>query len=306
VEAFKTSGEPLKEMTWLIVGGEGQFGKAIAFVLRERGIEFRALGSGALDIRSEVFSKQYVSDMRPSVIVNAAAWTDVDGAETSQDQAYAVNAMGAGNLAAAAKNVGAIFVHLSTDYVFSGLSEKPWQEDDLCAPTTIYGKSKLAGEMSVLKEYIERSYIFRTAWLYSSWGKNFAKTMTQLSINGDGEVRVVDDQIGQPTFAIDLAHQIIDTVFKSLQFGIFHGTNSGQGSWFDFAHEIFIASGGSIDRLVAINSSEIIRPAARPHYSVLGHEKWSSAGTFVAPMRDWRVALSEAMPKIISTIRVEG
>ena len=293
-------------MTWLIVGGAGQFGKAMAFVLRERGIEFRALGSDALDIRSEVFCKQYVSDMQPSVIVNAAAWTDVDGAEASPDQAYAINATGAGNLAVAAKNVGAIFVHLSTDYVFSGLSDTPWREEDLCAPTTIYGKSKLAGEMSVLKEYVEGSYIFRTAWLYSSWGKNFARTMTHLSINSADEVRVVDDQIGQPTFAVDLASQIIDTVFERPQFGIFHGTNSGQGSWLDFAREIFIASGGSIDRLVAINSSEIIRPAVRPHYSVLGHEKWSAAGTFVSPMRDWREALSEAMPKIISTIRVEG
>jgi dTDP-4-dehydrorhamnose reductase len=129
--------------------------------------------------------------------------------------------MGAGNLALAAKNVGAIFVHLSTDYVFSGLSDTPWREEDLCAPTTIYGKSKLAGEISVLNAYVERSYIFRTAWLYSSWGKNFAKTMTYLTINSADEVRVVDDQIGQPTFAIDLANQIINTVFERLHLEYF-------------------------------------------------------------------------------------
>ena len=296
-------------MTWLVVGANGQLGKALSVVLGERGITFRAWGSEDIDVRSALLTLQYISALKPAVIVNAAAWTDVDGAEGNADSAYAVNAEGALNLAKAAKAVGAVFAHVSTDYVFSGVGATPWKEDDLRAPVSVYGKTKAAGEVAVLSHYAEASYIFRTAWLYSQWGKNFAKTMTRLALLGESEVRVVDDQVGQPTSSLDLASQIIDTVVAKLPFGIYHATNSGQASWFEFASEIFGLAGASIDRVVRTDSSAFVRPAKRPAYSVLGHDAWEAVGAdgiSLEPMRDWRLALTNTMPAIISAVKAEG
>ena len=297
-------------MTWLVVGGNGQLGKALSLVLSEREIEYLSWGSSELDIRSGSLCSEKIGDLTPSVIINAAAWTDVDGAESDPDGAHAVNAVGALNLAIAAKAVGAVFAHVSTDYIFSGVSDRPWQEDDLRAPVSIYGISKAAGEVAVLSEYPEHSYIFRTAWLYSQWGKNFAKTMTRLALTGDGEVKVVDDQVGQPTSALDLAHQIVDTIEAKLPFGIYHGTNSGQGSWFDFAQEIFSLCGSevAVGRVVRTDSSSFMRPAKRPAYSVLGHNSWKIVGTSgltVSAMRDWKTALRELMPSILEAVHRE-
>ena len=170
--------------------------------------------------------------------------------------------------------------------------------------------TKAAGEVAVLSEYPEHSYIFRTAWLYSQWGKNFAKTMTRLALTGDGEVKVVDDQVGQPTSALDLAHQIVDTIEATLPFGIYHGTNRGQGSWFDFAQEIFALCGSevAVGRVVRTDSSSFIRPAKRPAYSVLGHNSWKIVGTSgltVSAMRDWKTALRELMPSILEAVHRE-
>ena len=293
-------------MTWLVVGANGQLGKALSVVLGERGISFRAWGSEDIDIRSALLTMQYISALKPAVIVNAAAWTDVDGAEGNADSAYAVNAEGALNLAIAAKAVGAVLAHVSTDYVFSGVGATPWKEDDLRAPVSVYGKSKAAGEVAVLSHYAEASYIFRTAWLYSQWGKNFAKTMTRLALLGESEVRVVDDQVGQPTSSLDLASQIIDTVVAKLPFGIYHATNSGQASWFEFAREIFGLAGASIDRVVRTDSSAFVRPATRPAYSVLGHDAWKAVGAggvSVNSMRNWKLALHEEMPAITKAVQ---
>jgi dTDP-4-dehydrorhamnose reductase len=297
-------------MTWLVLGGNGQLGQALSVVLDERGMDFQAWGSENLDIRSALKCTDLIGELRPTVIINAAAWTDVDGAESDPDGAHAVNAEGPLNLAAAAKAVGAVFAHVSTDYVFSGVSDRPWQEDDLRSPVSVYGMTKAAGEVAVLNEYSEHSYIFRTAWLYSQWGKNFAKTMVRLALYGDGEVKVVDDQVGQPTSALDLAHQTVDTIEAKLPFGIYHGTNSGQGSWFDFAQETFSLCGSdvSIDRVVRTDSSSFVRPAKRPAYSVLGHDGWKSvggSGVVVPEMRDWRLALRELMPSILEAVHRE-
>ena len=295
-------------MTWLVVGGNGQLGKALSVVLGERGIDFRAWGFEDLDIRSALTCADLIGALKPSVIINGAAWTDVDGAEADPDGAHAVNAVGALNLAIAAKAAGAVFAHVSTDYVFSGVSDRPWLEDDLRAPVSVYGTTKAAGEVAVLSEYSERSYIFRTAWLYSQWGKNFARTMTRLALTGDGEVQVVDDQIGQPTSAIDLANQIVESILAELPFGIYHGTNSGQASWFEFAQEIFRLCGESVERVVRTDSSSFIRPAKRPTYSVLGHDAWRAVGGnggSVSAMRDWKIAMLEAMPAIIEAVHHE-
>jgi len=298
-------------MTWLVLGGNGQLGKALSNSLGNRRLDFRVWGSEDLDIRSAIRTAELIGALKPAVIINAAAWTDVDGAERNPEGAHSVNAQGALNLAAASKAVGAVFVHVSTDYVFSGVSSQPWLETDLRAPVSVYGTTKAAGEVAVLNEYSEKSYIFRTAWLYSEWGKNFAKTMTRLALTTDGEVKVVDDQIGQPTAAADLAEQIILSIEAKLPFGIYHGTNSGQTSWFDFAKEIFTFCGGEelASRVVRTDSASFVRPAKRPAYSVLGHDAWSAVGVegiSVKPMRDWKTALHEAMPAIISAVKAEG
>ena len=208
------------------------------------------------------------------------------------------------NLAMAAKHCGAKLIHVSTDYVFSGEGKDPWQVYDKSDPQSAYGRTKAEGENRVLATYPENSSIVRTAWLYSPWGRNFAKTMTRLALKDDGEVRVVNDQMGQPTSAVDLAKQLVDLGLSSSSAGIYHGTNSGEATWFEFAQEIFRLVGADVGRVVPVSSGEYPRPAKRPSYSVLSHEAWSK--TSVKPMRDWRIALEEARPSIISAVKAEG
>jgi dTDP-4-dehydrorhamnose reductase len=265
---------------------------------------FNAWSSKDLDITQGPIVQDLVSGLSPKVIINCAAWTDVDGAETNEPQAFRVNGDGAENLAMAAKNCGAKLIHVSTDYVFSGEGKTPWQVNDSINPHSAYGRTKANGEERVLSAYPENSSIVRTAWLYSPWGKNFAKTMTRLAINGDGEVRVVNDQMGQPTSAIDLAKQLVELGLSNSPAGTYHGTNSGQGTWFEFAQEIFKLTGADTNRVLPVSSSEYPRPAKRPSYSVLSHDAW--AKTTVQSMRDWRIALEEAMPAIISAVKAEG
>jgi dTDP-4-dehydrorhamnose reductase len=241
--------------------------------------------------------------LSPNVLVNCAAWTDVDGAETNELEASRVNGDGAENLAMVAKNCGTKLIHVSTDYVFSGESKSPWQVNDAINPKSAYGRTKADGETRVLATYPENSSIVRTAWLYSPWGTNFAKTMTRLAINGDGVVRVVIDQMGQPTSATDLAKQLVELGLSSSPEGIYHGTNSGQATWFDFAQEIFKLAGADENRVVGVSSIEYPRAAKRPLNSVLSHDEWDR--TSLNPMRDWRIALVEAMPAIISAVKAE-
>jgi dTDP-4-dehydrorhamnose reductase len=291
-------------MTWLITGGSGQLGIAVSQELGEQGFVFNAWSSKDLDITQAQIVRDFVSELSPKVIINCAAWTDVDGAETNELQASRVNGDGAENLAVAAKNCGARLIHVSTDYVFSGVSKSPWQVDDAINPQSAYGRTKAAGESRVFATHPSNSSIVRTAWLYSPWGKNFAKTMTRLAINGEGEVPVVSDQMGQPTSATDLAKQLVELSLSNSPAAIYHGTNSGQATWFEFAQEIFKLAGADTNRLVPVSSSEYPRPAKRPSYSVLSHEGWTK--TTVQPMRDWRIALEEAMPAIISAVKAEG
>ena len=295
-------------MSWLIFGINGQLGKALSAALKERGIEFFGSASNEVDIRAIADINRLLSSKVPSVVINAAAWTDVDGAETNSDVAFAVNTSGAINLAEASKTIGAIFVQISTDYVFSGNSSSPWHETDQQAPISVYGASKSQAEEAIELIYPDQSYIFRTAWLYSAWGRNFVRTMTRLALKNEDAVSVVDDQIGQPTFAMDLAEQIINSILARLPFGIYHATNSGTASWFEFAQEVFRLTGASVDRVKPIPSTSFIRPARRPTYSVLGHDAWSAPGiqgARIPEMRDWRIALTSAMPSIISSIYAE-
>ena len=290
-------------MSWLITGGSGQLGIAVLQELDKLGIAFDAWSSKDLDITQSSIVSEAIEKNSPTVIINCAAWTDVDGAESHEVDASRVNSDGPENLATAAKLSNSKLIHVSTDYVFSGESQTPWQVADEINPQSAYGRTKAQGESRVLAAYPESSFVVRTAWLYSPWGKNFVKTMTKLALKGDGEVRVVNDQVGQPTSALDLAKQLVELGLSTSPVGIYHGTNSGQATWFEFAQEIFKLAGADVGRVTPVSSSEYPRPAKRPSCSVLSHDAWAS--TSVEPLRDWRIALAYAIPAIISSVKAE-
>jgi dTDP-4-dehydrorhamnose reductase len=290
-------------MSWLITGGSGQLGIEVSQELDKHGIAFDAWSSKDLDIAQSSRVTEAIEKLAPTVVINCAAWTDVDGAESHELDASRVNSDGPENLAAAAKQCNSKLIHVSTDYVFSGESQTPWQVADEINPQSAYGRTKAQGESRVLASHPENSFVVRTAWLYSPWGKNFAKTMTKLAFKGYGLVRVVNDQVGQPTSASDLAKQLVELGLSASPAGIYHGTNSGQATWFEFAQEIFKIAGADVGRVIPLSSTEYPRPAKRPSYSVLSHDAWAS--TSVKPMRDWRIALVEAMPDIISAVKAE-
>jgi len=291
-------------MTWLITGAAGQLGSAMRSDLDSRGLPYVAMNSGELDITDPKSVEHAVRSCQPTVIINCAAWTDVDGAEINITKAQNINAIGPKNLALASKRVGAKFVQISTDYVFSGTSAKPWQENAERNPISAYGQTKRDGEDHVQIAYPDGSYIVRTAWLYSALGKNFAKTILSAAILSEDEIRVVSDQSGQPTSANDLAKQISNLVLSNAPCGIYHGTNSGQTTWFEFAQKIFLFANANPTRVVPISSSELSRRAKRPQYSVLGHDSWQFTG--LAAMRNWEIALGDELTTMILKLKQES
>jgi len=249
-----------------------------------------ALTRGDLDITDREAVRDAVAGH--DVVFNTAAYTDVDLAESHENQAFAVNAEGVENLAIAARERGARLVTISTDYVFDGHGTAPYAEDAACDPLNAYGRSKAAGEELALAVHPGGAFIVRTAWLYGAGDGNFAATMLRLAHNAP-TVSVVDDQLGQPTWSADLAAQLVALADSDAPAGIYHGTASGQTSWFGFARAIFEESGLDPERVLATNSGAFARPAPRPAYSVLGHDAWARAG--LAPMRDWRQGLHDAV-----------
>jgi dTDP-4-dehydrorhamnose reductase len=292
------------QMSWLITGGSGQLGISVSQELRERGINHRSWSSSDLDITQGALVSKEIEKFSPKVIVNCAAWTDVDGAESQENMAATINSLGAGNVALAARNCGSKLVHISTDYVFSGQGDSPWSITSETLPSTAYGRTKVEGESRVLKLYSENSYVLRTAWLYGPWGKNFAKTMINLALKNSSEVSVVNDQVGQPTSSIDLAKQIVKLVESNSPVGIYHGTNSGSATWFEFAQSLFEMIGADVNRIVPVDSDKFPRPATRPKYSVLDHQEWTK--TSIGEMQNWKTALEESFPKIFEAVMKEG
>ena len=273
-------------MRYLIAGGRGMLGADLARALGGRDVT--ALGRAELDITDEAAVRRIVPGH--DVVINAAAYTRVDDAETHEDEAFAINATGAALLASAAADAGARFVQVSTDYVFNGTARTPYPEDAPRDPQGAYGRTKAEGERLVLEAH-PGAHIVRAAWLYGANGPNFARTMLRLA--GQREtVSVVADQVGQPTWTFDLATAIVRLLDAELPAGIYHGTNSGQASWYDFARAIFAVSGLEPERVLPIDTASYPLPAARPAYSVLGHDAWRRAG--MAEPRDWREALSAA------------
>ena len=285
---------------WLISGAGGMLGTDLAAALASRGWPVTGMDRASLDVTDAAAVTDAVARGRPDVVVNCAAWTAVDAAEASEEQALAVNSGGAANLAAACAGLGARMIQVSTDYVFAGNAGRPYAEGDVPAPSTAYGRTKLAGERAVLSRLPGAGYVVRTAWLYGAHGPNFVRTMIRL----EGQrptVDVVDDQLGQPTWTADVARQVIALVDAAAAPGVYHATSSGQTTWYGLAREVFTLLGADPSRVRPIPSSALPRPAPRPAYSVLGHDSWAGPG--IPPIGEWRTALHRAFPGLLAAHR---
>lgn len=287
---------------WVVFGAAGQLGRSLSNALTGAGIENVALTRVECDVTSRASVEIALSRMRPTVVVNAAAWTAVDAAEDHPDEAGLINELGAKYVASTCREMGSRLVHISTDYVFDGNARSPIPEDAVCNPGTVYGRTKRAGEIAVMKELGEMSYVVRTAWLYSEHGSNFAKTMMRRALAGS-PVSVVNDQVGQPTSAHDLAKHIIELVIADAPYGIYHGTNAGQASWYDFARSIYAMTGAETALVSATDTSSYPTKATRPKYSVLSHSRTIAHG--INEMRPWDSALDASISVIRDFVRSE-
>lgn len=282
---------------WLVIGGAGMLGRELTGLLDATGAGAISLGHAELDVTDAGAVDTAVREHRPAVVVNCAAWTAVDEAEAHEPQAQRVNGAGAANVATACARNGVPLVQISTDYVFDGRATQPYSEQAAPQPRTAYGRTKLAGERAVRELLPERGYVVRTAWLYGEHGPNFVRTMIGLA-GRQPTVDVVADQVGQPTWTRDLAGQLIALVGSGAPAGIYHGTNAGRTSWYGLARQTFALLGADPDRVRPARSAAHPRPAERPAFSVLGHDRWAAVG--LPAMRDWRAALAEAFPALLA------
>ena len=280
---------------WLITGAAGMLGRDLVSVLERSGETVTALTRAELDITDGAAVRDALRHWRPAVVVNCAAWTAVDAAETSEDAALRLNGQAVADLAAACAAAGVRLIQPSTDYVFDGQARRPYAEDDVPSPGTAYGRTKLAGEQAVLDRRDGTGYVVRTAWLYGAHGPNFVRTMIRLEQQRP-DVDVVNDQHGQPTWTMDVADRIVALVRSGAPAGVYHATSSGETTWFGLAREVFRLLGADPDRVRPVGSAAYVRPAPRPAYSVLGHDAWSRAG--LSPIGDWRLALRQAFPAL--------
>jgi dTDP-4-dehydrorhamnose reductase len=287
---------PAAPARWLVVGANGMLGHDLMEVVAAAGHDVVGLDLPEIDITSAQSVGSALDRLRPDVVVNAAAYTAVDAAEEHEDLALRINGEGPRILAdAIAARPETRLVHVSTDYVFAGDATTPYAEVAAPAPRSAYGRTKLAGEIAVRDALPDRGYVVRTAWLYGVHGANFVKTMLALEATRP-EISVVDDQRGQPTWSRDLAAQIVALVDADAPAGAYHGTSSGETTWFGFTREIYRLIGADPERVRPTTTDQFPRPAPRPAYSVLGHGRWASVG--LNPIRDWHEALTEALPLI--------
>ncbi|MEV7172157.1 dTDP-4-dehydrorhamnose reductase [Streptomyces sp. NPDC093224] len=281
---------------WLVTGAAGMLGQDVLAVLKSAGIDAVGLRRGDLDITDPDAVRAAVEGA--DVVVNCAAWTDVDGAETAEEAATAVNGTGVRVLAAACAAARARLVHVSTDYVLPGDAAEPYAEDAATGPVNAYGRSKLVGEQAVAELLPQDGYVVRTAWLYGEHGPNFVATMLKLAAQRDS-LDVVDDQHGQPTWSHALARHLVGLGLAAsagrAPGGVYHGTASGRTTWMGLARETYRLSGLDPERIRPTTSEAFVRPAVRPAFSVLGHGRWAAAG--MEPMPDWRVQLAEAITR---------
>ena len=280
---------------WLVTGAGGMLGRDLVSVLERRGAEVAGLRRTDLDITDQAAVRAALRRWQPDVVVNCAAWTAVDGAETREADALLVNGQAVTGLAAACADHPAVLVQPSTDYVFDGQASQPYPEDSPTAPQTAYGRTKLAGEHAVLDQPGLTGYVVRTAWLYGAFGKSFVGTMIGRA-RAHADVQVVDDQRGQPTWTVDVAAQIAALVTAGAAPGIYHATSSADTTWFELAQEVYRRLGADPARVRPVRSADYGAAAPRPAYSVLGHAAWAEAG--LPPIGDWRDALQRALPHL--------
>lgn len=267
----------------LVVGANGMLGRDLIALLGDRG---HGVDIADIDIRSLESVFKVFRNLKPEVVINCAAYTDVDGCESNIETAMAVNGEGVGHLAMACRDIGALLVQVSTDYIFDGGKGTPYVEDDAPCPLSVYGESKLAGEMNAA--FCPEHLIVRTQWLYGLHGKNFVETMLRLGAEKD-ELTVVDDQIGSPTWTVDLARAIIALIDDGCR-GIYHAANAEYCSWNGFAKAIFEEAGLNV-LVRTMTTTELNRPARRPLYSTLECSKLTGATGFQP--QSWRNALQE-------------
>ncbi|ROR28428.1 dTDP-4-dehydrorhamnose reductase [Mobilisporobacter senegalensis] len=285
----------------LITGANGQLGRELNRLFADHKQDIELLNTEvvsieeknivAMDITDFHQTRDVIINFMPDIIINCAAHTAVDVCESDKENAYRINAVGPKNLSLAAKEISAVLVQVSTDYVFDGNSTKPYTEESGTNPQSVYGETKLEGEKFV-GEICEKYFIIRTAWLYGE-GKNFVKTMLRLSESQE-EVRVVSDQFGTPTSAKELSKMII-YLMNTNAYGIYHGTCEGSTSWADFAKEIY-EQAKKTTRVIPITTKEYPTPAKRPAYSVLENKRLKELGGFT--MKDWKDALTEYMEEV--------
>lgn len=285
------AGRPLR---WLVTGAGGMLGTDATPVLRAAGHRVTAAARADLDVTDP----DAVAAAVPGhdVVLNAAAYTDVDGAEAEPDRALAVNGHAVAHLARACRAAGVRLLHVSTDYVLPGDAVSPYAEDSPAGPVNAYGRSKLAGERAVLSGLPDAGYVVRTAWLYGEHGRSFVGTMLRLAADRD-KLDVVADARGQPTWTWALAAQLNQLGEAALRGraapGVYHGTAAGDASWYELARAVFSLAGLDPDRVRPTTSDRFPRPARRPAYSVLGHARWADAG--LPAMAHWYDLLTEAL-----------
>jgi dTDP-4-dehydrorhamnose reductase len=284
-------------MRLLVTGAAGLLGRdLLAETAGQPDIEVVALSRSGLDITDPAAVRAAVAGC--DLVVNTAAWTDVDGAEADEDAATAVNATGTANVATACAEAGALLLQLSTDYVFAGRATTPYPEDAPVQPVNAYGRGKAAGEAAVRQILPAGGFVVRTAWLYGEHGRSFVSTMLRAAA-GTEQLDVVSDASGQPTWSGRLAGQLVALGRAALagraEPGIYHGTASGSTTWYGLARAIFELSGLDPARIRPVTSDRFPRPAPRPAFSVLGHDRWAAAG--LAPLPGWRPMLAEALAR---------
>jgi dTDP-4-dehydrorhamnose reductase len=273
-------------MRLLITGAAGMLGQDVDDAARAAGHEAVALSRANIDVTDYEAVERVVGEASPDVVVNCAAWTDVDGAEANEDAALAVNGPGAGNVARAAHAAGAWMIHISSDYVFDGVKREPYLESDTTRPLSAYGRTKLAGELEVALEAPSQHTIVRSSWLFGAGGPCFPATILHLAAERD-ELTVVDDQVGSPTFTGHLAQALIELADARVV-GLAHVAGTGTCSWYELARELVDARGLHCE-IRPGRTEDLGRPAPRPAYSVLGTERGSELPT----LPDWRGGLSD-------------
>jgi len=287
-------------MNILILGANGQLGLSLAERIQFRQgpkHEFTLLGKNDVDITDLDSLMSAITTVYPDVVVNAAAWTDVKAAEDDYEMAFNVNVLGVSNIAKATNSLKTRIIQVSTDYVFKGDGCTPISESEETNPINNYGKTKAEAEKYLLSNHSDRSLIVRTAWLYGPFGSNFLKSILRKGLTRPNErLEVVCDHWGQPTSSLDLAEVILNLALSNAQSGVFHGTNTGATTWFDFARIGFEHAGLDPTRITPIKSSELDSKVNRPKYSVLGHRSWGHSG--YEAMRPWEEPLQEIAIRI--------